>query len=229
MFQFQLHSTWGDPFYIGLNGLELYDERGAKIPLTADNIGAYPESVNVLPDNGSDLRTPDKLVDGVCDTLEGHHMWLSPVLPHVTNTVFVVFNTPRVVSKVKLWNYGKTRGRGVKDLALLVDDLLVFTGTMPATPTHARGILPTVHAPLDPFLITFRDTIASTTQHSSTSLPAEIEPREGDVQFTNNRQVVSGDTQSRASKLPPAPNQNMRPLTSLTQTAAHPSNKWWLK
>ena len=28
-----------------------------------------------------DIRTPDKLVDGVNDTMDGGHMWLAPILP----------------------------------------------------------------------------------------------------------------------------------------------------
>ena len=26
-------SSWGDPYYLGLNGIELYDEKGGKIQL----------------------------------------------------------------------------------------------------------------------------------------------------------------------------------------------------
>lgn len=81
VFQFQLFSTWGDPYYIGLNGLEFYDENGYRIRLTENNITAYPHSVNVLEGVTDDIRTPNKLIDGVNDTTDGRHMWLAPILP----------------------------------------------------------------------------------------------------------------------------------------------------
>lgn len=84
------------------------------------DIAAFPDSVNALPDIGGDLRTPDKLVDGVCDTQDGRHMWLAPILPNIINSVFVVFDEPRTISRVQLWNYGKTQNRGVKELAVSI-------------------------------------------------------------------------------------------------------------
>lgn len=30
----------------------------------------------------SDVRTPEKLIDGVNDTFDGRHMWLAPILPN---------------------------------------------------------------------------------------------------------------------------------------------------
>ena len=88
VFQFQLFSTWGDPYYVGLNGLEFYDESGYRIRLTENDITAYPHSVNVLEGVTDDIRTPDKLIDGVNDTSDGRHMWLAPILPGIVRKLF---------------------------------------------------------------------------------------------------------------------------------------------
>ena len=47
------------------------------------DIAAYPDSVNVLEGVENDVRTPDKLIDGVSDTTDGCHMWLAPILPGI--------------------------------------------------------------------------------------------------------------------------------------------------
>ena len=55
------------------------------VPSLHTGIAAYPSSVNVLEGIRGDLRTPDKLVDGVYDTTEGAHMWLAPLLPGIVS------------------------------------------------------------------------------------------------------------------------------------------------
>lgn len=52
------------------------------------DIAAYPDSVNVLnPNQQTDVRTPDKLIDGINDTNDGAHMWLAPVLPSIVSVI----------------------------------------------------------------------------------------------------------------------------------------------
>lgn len=46
---------------------------------------AHPASVNVLEGGSMDVRTPDKLIDGVNRTAAAEHSWLAPVLPATLN------------------------------------------------------------------------------------------------------------------------------------------------
>ena len=55
------------------------------------DISAYPDSVNVLEKIQNDVRTPDKLIDGINDTQDGGHMWLAPILPSIVSYCFFFF------------------------------------------------------------------------------------------------------------------------------------------
>ncbi|RLN15274.1 hypothetical protein BBJ28_00016984 [Nothophytophthora sp. Chile5] len=137
-------TTWGDPFYLGLNGLELYDFSGARITEIPTIVTAVPFSVAELDNsNGKqqDARMPENLVSGRDkNTWEAHDAWLAPLASSLGNPegniVYLGFDTPVVLSMLKFWNYSKTPDRGVKDVDIYLDDLLVFSGTLRKAPSN---------------------------------------------------------------------------------------------
>ncbi|CAF1052117.1 unnamed protein product [Adineta ricciae] len=207
IFEFQFHSTHGDAYYVGLNGIEFYDDNGECIGLTQQNIAAYPHSVNALnPGTDDDVRTPDKLIDGENDDVNGSHSWIAPILPNIINRVFVIFDRPTSVSMIKIWNYAKTPSRGVREFSLLVDDLLVWTGILDKMNDDDDGKVYKV-----PFnTILFADERILTEHEKQTVL-------ENKNTFDN----VSSPPASRDQTV----DYSKRPTTSLPRAHRKPSNK----
>jgi hypothetical protein len=132
MFRFRLLNTCGDIHYIGLNGLEMYDEDDQLIPLTKKNLEASPmRDINALPNNrGDDPRTLQKLADGINNTFDDEHMWLAPYDPQDGNQLFVLFNQPHTISRICIWNYSKTPSRGVSEIEIFVEDSIIYQGML---------------------------------------------------------------------------------------------------
>ncbi len=54
--------TWGDPYYLGLTGLEIVGKEGESIPINIGMLEADPRDLHVLPGYENDSRTLEKLV-----------------------------------------------------------------------------------------------------------------------------------------------------------------------
>ncbi len=86
-------SNWGDNFYVGLNGIEFYDSKGILInPSTFMKIIAKPYSVQEIAQMENDIRTPDKLLDGMNITLDDRHMWLAPFMNSAQEQLIISTN-----------------------------------------------------------------------------------------------------------------------------------------
>ncbi|TKR92951.1 hypothetical protein L596_007500 [Steinernema carpocapsae] len=118
IYQIRLLSSWGDEFYIGLNGIEIFNRHNQQIKLKHQNIAAFPESVNVLPNVVGDPRSSEKLIDGVNDTTKPSHMWLTPIFPNKYARIFIIFDAPTFVSQISIYNYRKNPERGVRHIAV---------------------------------------------------------------------------------------------------------------
>ena len=92
---FNILSTWGDPYYVGLMGIELFD--GSGYPIHLDNVSqqlwADPPDINILPEYDNDPRVIENLVDGFNYTADDLHAWLAPFTPGSNHYIYMVRNS----------------------------------------------------------------------------------------------------------------------------------------
>ena len=132
--ELDLYSNWGDRFYIGMCGIEVFNDKGCPLRIEPNSVSASPSDLNMLPDVKNDPRTPDKLVDGVYSTCDETHSWLAPHNKKGTaNRVRIDFGKTISLSLLRLWNYNRNRvhsARGAREIAVWLDGVLIFFGVI---------------------------------------------------------------------------------------------------
>ena len=135
----ELLSTWGDPHYIGLNGLDIFDHNGQLVVLSdvKSQIAAHPEDINVLEEYDDDPRKVSNLMDGTNLTCDDLHVWLAPFAAGAEHSITIQFDGVTTLSLLRIWNYNKSRThsyRGVQALRATLDGLVIFEGDIQKAP-----------------------------------------------------------------------------------------------
>lgn len=153
----EIFTTHGDMSYVGLNGLEFFDQEGNSI-LSDDtsiiqSITAHPMDLGVLPGYSDDPRKIENLLDGINNTKDDLHQWLAPHVRVVNDfinkdkspektvdkttsaepiaTITVTFSAEQTLSMLKIYNFNKSRThnqRGVRDIRIVFDQKTIFAG-----------------------------------------------------------------------------------------------------
>ena len=114
-----LLTTWGDQFYIGLTGFEIFTASGERASITEvdkffcslsiiifsflSQISADPADINVLPEYSGDPRVVANLLDGVNHTKDDLHMWLTPFTPSQPHIITISFSSPASLAMIRVW------------------------------------------------------------------------------------------------------------------------------
>lgn len=142
--EIRILSTWGDPHYVGLTGVEVYDTAGDPVVFSSSaQLRADPPDVNCLDGHSGDPRTVDKLIDGVNTTCDDTHMWLTPYEPTLPNKLWLKLGSRRELALVRVFNYNKSRihaFRGARNVQMLVDGQLVWSGELHRAPGMIAGV-----------------------------------------------------------------------------------------
>jgi len=105
-----LSSNHGNPNFVGLTGLELYDINNQLIDIeTAETIGALPKDVHTVYNNENDNRIFENIFNGENNVDDSYNMWVTVF--DLSNKKFpyieLSFKKYIYLSKIKLFNYNK--------------------------------------------------------------------------------------------------------------------------
>ena len=148
LLRFVFHSSWGDPYYIGLDKLQIMSvsssSKYSPLVIRGEQVAAGPISLQCLPGMQNDGRVPRNLFECCRD---GQHAtrggWLAPLAASLAydynslalsdglrsgheNELHVLMDQPTIISGIRIWNYSKTPKRGVREVSVYLDDRLII-------------------------------------------------------------------------------------------------------
>ncbi len=124
-----IESTWGDPSYVGLCGVELLvGPAHTPLKVTAQQLTAKPKD---LSDVGcfDDPRVLTNLINGLNNTADDTKMWLIPFTKGAEHYLQVDLGRPQEVSGIRFWNYNKASEhvlRGCRQVSISADGKTLF-------------------------------------------------------------------------------------------------------
>ncbi|VDO62332.1 unnamed protein product [Schistosoma margrebowiei] len=118
---FDIISTWGDPYYVGLNGIEIFLSNGMNIT----------KLCHITTNLSDDSMIINNLIDGINWTKDDKHMWLTTF--QLGKRHLIEMTLPKWIQSsiglIRIWNYNKScidSYRGVKDLIIYLDNQPIF-------------------------------------------------------------------------------------------------------
>ncbi|XP_046860726.1 katanin-interacting protein-like isoform X2 [Xenia sp. Carnegie-2017] len=91
-------TTWGDQYYVGLNGVEIFNSSG--IPVQISSITAKPCDIKVLQEYNTDPRVVSNLIDGVYFTRLHKVKSHQTVIQITKKRVLIKFNIKKMMGPV---------------------------------------------------------------------------------------------------------------------------------
>ncbi|XP_024542033.1 uncharacterized protein LOC112350307 [Selaginella moellendorffii] len=149
-----IHSSWGDPHYVGLSGIEIFDDAGQVVHIDSrKQISVGYTTAALLSGLNCSPCPVERLVDNVNLTCDDSHMWLAPFSPGHPCTITISLEGPTLLGMVRFWNYNKSTMhtyRGARLIRMFLDSQLIFYGEL----RRASGLLSDAYNNAEPILFT---------------------------------------------------------------------------
>ena len=120
LFDLKILSNWGDPHFVGLTEIQIYDKEGKRLDVNASSI---------IVKNSEKTRFIESIVNGITKTVDPKNMTLFST----------AFKSPVIISipikqieigEIKIWNYNSDLSKCAKDIEIFMDSKMIWKGTL---------------------------------------------------------------------------------------------------